>query len=110
MINDTQIEHILNKTISEINEHKFYDAHETLELIWYPRRFESSNEVKLIKGLINATVSLELLKKGKKDASKKVWKIYLKYRPLLYKTASAHLNSYHKIARHVESIKNKYGI
>lgn len=110
MIDDTKIEHTLNKAISEISEHKFFDAHETLESIWYERRFEKSNEIKLIKGLINATVSLELLKKGKEDAAKKIWKVYLKYRPLLYKTSSAHLNSYHKIARHVESIKNKYGI
>ncbi len=102
-----QMELLLDKSLLEIKEWHFYDAHETLELIWFPRRFEENDEVKLIKGLINAVVSLELLKRDKESSSTKVWKNYLKYRPLLYKITSLHLNRYHQIARHVESIKNK---
>jgi hypothetical protein len=98
---------LLDKSLAEINENRFYDAHETLESIWYPLRFDDSNEIKLIKGLINAVVSLELSKRGKEDASIEVWKNYLKYRPLLYKVSSPNLNRYHTIARRVENIKNK---
>jgi hypothetical protein len=97
---------LLNKFILELDKEQFYDAHETLEALWFPVRFEDNNEVKLIKGFINASVCLELAKKGRVDASKKVWKNYLKYRPLLYKITSPHLNLYHKVARHVEGIKN----
>ncbi|MFA6192665.1 MAG: DUF309 domain-containing protein [Sulfurimonas sp.] len=98
---------LLDKSLVEIDENRFYDAHETLEAIWYPLRFDESDEIKLIKGFINAVVSLELSKRGKESASIRVWKNYLKYRPLLYKVSSPNLNRYHTIARHVENEKNK---
>lgn len=103
-LNDKEL---LNRCLCEINEALFFKAHETLESIWYPRRFEQSNEVMLLKGLINAAVCLELVKRGRKTAADKVWKNYLKYRPVLYKTTSPNLNMYHKLARAIESFKNK---
>lgn len=90
-----------------LNEQRFYDAHEALEEIWFPRRFEDDSEMKLLKGFINASVSFELFKKDKKTQSKKVWNNYLKYRPLLYKVESIHTNKYHSIARQIESINTK---
>ncbi len=90
-----------------LDEARFYDAHEALEEIWYPRRFEDNKEVKLLKGFINASVSFELFKQGKILQSKKVWKNYLKYRPLLYKVQSIHSNHYHMIARYIERINIK---
>ena len=99
----------MNKKFDEfmfcLNEQRYYDAHEVLEELWYPRRFEENNEVKLIKGFINASVSFELAKKGKIIQSKKVWKNYLKYRQLLYKTESIHINKYHLMSRQIENIK-----
>jgi len=109
MLTTLQHDQLLNDFISQVDEKLFYDAHETLEAIWFPRRFEDNNEIKLLKGFINAAVSFELIKKGKVISSKKVWKNYLKYRPLLYKVQSPHLNKYHFIARHVESLnKNSF--
>lgn len=90
-----------------LDEQRYYDAHEALEAIWFPRRFEDDNEVKLLKGFINASVSFELYKQGKILQSKKIWKNYIKYRPLLYKVDSIHLNDYHIIARYVESINRQ---
>ena len=110
MLSTLDQEQLLDQFISEISEERFYEAHESLEAIWFPRRFEENDEIKLLKGFINAAVSFELIKRGRKDSSKKVWKNYLKYRPLLYKIQSPHLNKYHFIARHVESINNKKNI
>lgn len=87
-----------------LDEQRYYDAHEALEAIWFPRRFEDDVEMKLLKGFINASVSFELFKQKKIPQSKKIWKNYLKYRPLLYKVNSIHLNRYHEIARYVEQI------
>ena len=87
-----------------LEEERFYDAHEALEEAWFPRRFEDSNEVKLLKGFINASVSFELHKKGKIKQSKKIWMNYLKYRQLLFKVDSAYLNEYYKISRYLEEI------
>lgn len=88
-----------------IYEKRYYDAHEALEEIWYPRRFEKDNELLLLKGFINAAVSFELIKRQRDKPSKTAWLTYLKYRPLLYKVSSPYLNEYHQIARHLESLK-----
>jgi len=90
-----------------LQEEHFYDAHEVLEEYWYPKRFEECNEVKLIKGLINAAVSFELVKKGRKEASKKAWRNYLKYRCLLYKIISKEYNEYHRAVRAVDAYKRE---
>jgi len=37
-----------------LREERFYDAHEALEVLWFPRRFEQDPEIKLLKGFINA--------------------------------------------------------
>jgi len=87
-----------------IDEKRFYDAHEALEEAWFPRRFEESSEVKILKGFINASVSFELRKRGREKQSKKVWANYLKYRQLLLKTDSKHLPKFYKLSRYVENI------
>jgi len=93
-----------------IDEKRYYDAHEVLEEIWYPRRFEKSDEMNLLKGFINASVSFELVKRGREKPSQKAWNTYLKYRPLLYKVESPFLNEYHSLARAVEKLKNTHTV
>jgi len=95
---------LLDKFVLCIDEKRYYDAHEALEEIWFPRRFEDDNEVKLLKGFINASVSFELIKRGREKPSKKAWRNYLKYRPLLYKIDSPYLNVYHSLARKIEKL------
>ncbi|ADN08123.1 hypothetical protein Saut_0074 [Sulfurimonas autotrophica DSM 16294] len=85
-----------------LNEERFYDAHEALEEAWFPRRFEDDKEVKLLKGFINASVSFELLKRGREQQSKKVWANYLKYRPYIFEIDSAYQNSYYQLSRLIE--------
>jgi len=89
-----------------LEEQRFYDAHESLEELWFPLRFEDNAEVKLLKGFINATVSFELYKRGREKQSKRVWQNYLKYRGLLYKIDSPNINVYYQVSRHLESINH----
>ena len=93
-----------------IDEKRYYDAHEAVEELWFPRRFEDNNEIKLLKGFINAAVCFELIKKKREKPSQKAWATYIKYRPLLYKVSSPYLNHYHTIARHIESIKHSKSV
>ena len=97
---------LLNEFSLCIDEKRYYDAHEALEEIWYPRRFEEDSEVKLLKGFINAAVSFELIKRSRENPSKKAWRNYLKYRPQLYKVDSPYLNTYHTLARKIEKINH----
>ena len=89
-----------------IDEKRYYDAHEAFEAIWFPKRHEANDEIKLLKGFINASVSFELIKRGRENPSKKAWANYLKYRPLLYKIDSPFIKDYHKLSRHLEQLKN----
>ncbi|MFT7003383.1 MAG: hypothetical protein ACJAWW_000729 [Sulfurimonas sp.] len=99
------IKHI-DEFIKCIEEQRYYDAHEVLEEVWFPRRFEDNNEIRLLKGFINASVSFELRKRGREEASKKVWKNYLKYKPLLDKVDSPYLGKYHFIAKYLEDLES----
>ncbi len=85
-----------------LDEQRYYDAHEALEEVWFPRRFEKSNEVKLLKGFINAAVTFELYKQSKIIQGRQVWKNYLKYRQLMFKVDSPYLNDYYQLSRVIE--------
>ncbi len=102
--------HNVQKFIEQLDTEDFYAAHETLETIWFPRRFEECDEIKLLKGFINAAVSFELVKKGRPEQAKKVWKNYLKYKPLLQIIDSDYLHDYHSMAIHIEKTKDKLDI
>jgi len=91
-----------------LDEERFYDAHEVLEAIWFPRRFEDNNEIKLLKGFINAAVSFELIKRDRAKPAKNVWLNYLKYRQLLFKTETPYLNEYYRLSRTVEQLYIKF--
>lgn len=93
-----------------LHEERFYDAHEALEEVWFPRRFEENNEMKLLKGFINAAVSFELIKRGREPQAKRVWSNYLKYRQLLFKTDSQHLKELYSLSRKIEKIYYKGNI
>lgn len=91
--------------ISALEEQRYFDAHIVLENIWFDKRNEDSNEVKLIKGFINAAISFELYKRKRELPSKRVWKNYLKYRQLLFKTGSDKVALYYEIFLSIEKIK-----
>lgn len=85
-----------------LEEERYYDAHEDLEPVWYLRRFEDDNEVRLLKGFINAAVSFELLKRGRPQPSHVAWTTYLKYRPLLETLVTPRKELYVTISQLIE--------
>jgi ActR/RegA family two-component response regulator len=66
-----------------LRKERFYDAHEVLEEVWFPRRKDPDAKILVLKGFINASVALELLKRGRIENAYKVWRNYEKYRPLV---------------------------
>ena len=97
----------INKFIVCINETRYFDAHEVLEEVWFPRRFEDDAEMKLIKGFINAAVSFELIKRGRLEASKKVWKNYEKYIILLGSFETPFQGHYEELKQFLEGKKEQ---
>ncbi|MBE0514936.1 DUF309 domain-containing protein [Sulfurimonas sp.] len=98
----------LDLFVQNLRSQNFYDAHEDLERLWFERRFEVSDEVRLLKGFINASVCFELHKKGKTEASKKVWDNYLKYKNLIDTIDSVHKEKYLLIVDEIERIKKSF--
>ncbi len=76
---------------------EYYEAHEALEAVWYPRRFEDDDEMRLVKGFINASVAFELIRRGRPAPAAKTWRVYLKYRPLMEGLSSPHLPYYRRV-------------
>lgn len=94
----TKEEQLHKEFVKCVHAGRYYDAHEALEEIWFPRRFEDDVEMKLIKGFINAAVSFELIKRGRPESSNKVWKNYEKYKILLNTFQSPHNGTYQEIS------------
>jgi hypothetical protein len=94
----------LERFLECLRERRYYDAHEVLEVLWFPRRFETNDEVRLMKGLINASVSFELIRRGRAHASGLPWKNYLKYRALLERLEGDAAPMFRRVCRQVERI------
>ena len=86
-----------------IRNGNYYEAHEVLEAVWYPNRFEKDDEVLLIKGFINASVAFELVKRGRMEPARKAWGVYLKYRPLMERTDAGRKPLYHAVDNVLEA-------
>jgi len=97
-----------NSYLQCLEEERYFDAHEALEELWFPRRFEKENdEVMLLKGFINAAVSFELVKRGRKKSALKVWKNYEKYVILLQKIEIPYKERYTYLQEYIEELYNK---
>lgn len=94
-----------NAFIAAIEQKKFYEAHEILEELWYPKRKEKTPQILVLKAFINAAVAFELQKRGKIDGAKKVWSTYCKYSSLVEKTNEPIL---HKIKAFLDSYASTY--
>jgi len=98
----------IEEYIQHIEKKDFFLAHESLEYIWFPRRFEISNEIKIIKGFINAAVSLELLKKGKEKQSIQVWNTFLKYIKLIQNSESQYTEEFINLTSFLKTYRKEY--
>ena len=95
----------LDRFVLCLEEERFFDAHEALEEVWFPRRFEDDKEIKLIKGFINAAVSFELTKRGRPNPAARAWQNYEKYRPLLEQFSSVNTTYYKHLSIQVEEMR-----
>ena len=68
-----------NKFKTLIIQQKYFEAHEVLEEIWQDMRKSLHPDRDIIRGFINAAVSLELKKRNKNNYLK-VWNTYQKHK------------------------------
>ncbi len=58
-----------------MDQRAYFEAHEVLEEAWHPMRKEKDPLQNLVKGLINAAVAFEHLKRGKPEAERRARKV-----------------------------------
>lgn len=104
-MNESRYRELMAGFIRCLGEGSYFEAHTMLEEIWFPRRFEGSDEIKLLRGFINASVSFELRRRGRFEAAARVWKTYLKYLPILARIESGYCAGYREMAAAIETVK-----
>ena len=76
--------------IQDLEEERFYDAHEDMEAYWHTIRKTDHPLKNLCKGFINGATAFELIRLGRYDAARRVWKTHQKYLPLLQEGIEAY--------------------
>lgn len=107
MIDTKSLEEEIPRFIECLKQERFYDAHEALEVLWFPFRRTPSDEVNLLRGYINASVSFELYKKGRFASSEKVWKNFIKYQLLVDMVPFEHQKHYKKAQIQILKTRNE---
>lgn len=80
-----ELGYALKNYIALLSSEEYFDAHEVLEAVWHPLRLCDHPLKNLVKGLINAAIAFEHLKRDRIDASiraRKVITAYERYRDL----------------------------
>ena len=77
------METYLRRFIEEMENDRFYEAHEVLETYWHTIRKTDHPLKNLCKGFINGATAFELLKRGNREGAGRLWRTYEKYLPLM---------------------------
>ncbi len=108
MIKIESLKEAIESFIECLEQERFYNAHEALEALWFPLRNNPDNEVNLLRGYINASVSFELHKKGRVSSSQKVWKNFEKYQHLVDMISLEHKVHYKNAEIYILKIRKNF--
>jgi len=90
----------------------YFEAHEVLEEAWHPLRLRKDPLANLLKGLINAAVALEHLKRGGENAERKAQRVlcaYERHLPLCQE-GIRYYREFRAACHTVAQLKIKYGL
>jgi len=76
---NNDLEGALKNYLKLLNEEEYFEAHEVLEEAWHPLRLADHPLKNLVKGLINAAVSFEHLKRNRENAVRKAHRVMESY-------------------------------
>lgn len=68
-----------------VEAEEFVQGHEVLEDVWraWKNNPQTREESYILKGLINGSTALALIRLGRPTSALRVWETYAKYRPLI---------------------------
>ena len=73
------IQGALKEYLRLLDEEEYFDAHEVLEEAWHPLRLNKHPLSNLAKGLINAAIAFEHLKRDRQNAQAKARKVIVSF-------------------------------
>jgi hypothetical protein len=79
-IDNSNLEDALKEYIALLKNRDFFDAHEVLEEAWHPLRKANHPLKNLVKGLINASIAFEHIKRDREDSYRKATTVFNSYR------------------------------
>jgi len=93
--------------IDDIENDKFYEAHEDLEHYWHTIRKTDHPLKNLCKGFINGATAYELIRRGNDKGARTVWKTYQKYLPIM-EEGIENYELYYKANEILQELKKKH--
>lgn len=85
-----ELREALERFIRDLEEERFYDAHEDMEAYWHTIRRTDHPLKNLCKGFINGATAFELIRLERYEAAKRVWQTHEKYLSLLQEGIEEH--------------------
>lgn len=73
------LEGALREYLKLLDEEEYFEAHEVLEEAWHPLRLSNHPLANLAKGLINAAIAFEHIKRNRKNIQVKAKKVIASY-------------------------------
>ncbi len=69
----------LNEYIRLLKDREYFNAHEILEEVWHPLRKSNHPLKNLVKGLINASIAFEHIKRNRKKSMERAKRVIVSY-------------------------------
>ncbi len=89
---------VLEEFIVIVQNEEFVEGHEVLEELW--RTWKNTQDLReesyILKGLINGSTALALMRLGRAEGAQKVWETFEKYALLIDTIPSTHTALYKK--------------
>jgi len=104
------LEGALKEYLCLLENQKYFEAHEVLEEAWHPLRLKKDPLANLLKGLINAAIAFEHIKRNKKNSVNKAKKVMISYER--YKSLSVpnilHWVLFQKALHRIDTLKKEH--
>jgi len=103
------LEGALRAYLQCLEEKEYFEAHEVLEEAWHPLRLRKDPLANFMKGLINAAIAFEHLKRnrpGAKERARRVFACYLRHK--ISAVPDMHKGLYMQVYNRIEVLRMQY--
>ena len=104
------LEGALKNYMKLIDKEEYFEAHEVLEEAWHPLRLKKDPLANLAKGLINAAIAFEHIKRNRdnvKNRAQRVIVSYERHKHLCVETIT-YYSLFKEACEKIEALKHKY--